>query len=130
MTNEVKVDFTDDLDLHGAKDHQVEETNLERCELHVIEPVTSNFQFIDKVQIFLIAEGLDTVLLAADEKLYEKSTSKKILIPLVTDLDMEEYLRKGIIQYMLRYTHHKPLLKDHHIKINSKVRVDSRRFGI
>lgn len=129
-TNVIDLDFTDDLDLHGAKDNQVEETWLDRVELHMIEPVNANFVFLDAVEIYLIADGLDTIKLASDAKLYEQSTSRKITVPLATDIDLEEYLRKPQMQYMLRFTQHNPTLIDHHIKINSKIRVDSRRFGV
>lgn len=130
LTNDIKVDFTEDLDLHGAKDKQVEEAVLERVELHIIEPLNSNFLFIDKVEVFLEAEGKQPVLLAKDEELYKKSDAVKIFVPLTDAFDMEESLRTSKMRYRVRYTKHKAIRRDHHIKVNLKVRVDSRRFGL
>ena len=130
FTNMVKVDFEEDLDLHGAKDKQLEETILQRVELHMIEPVNAHFKFLDEVEIYLIADGLDTVKIASDVSLHEQSDAKKIFVPLATDIDIEQYLRKDQIQYMVKFTQHEKTQIDHHIKVNSKVKVDSKRFGL
>jgi len=129
-TNKFKVDFTDDLDAHGAKDNQVEETWMERCELHIIEPVSEDFKFFDSIEVYLLAQDLDPLLLAADGSLHMNTNSKKIIVPLVSDKDIEEYLRKGELQYRVRYTQIKGTIIDRHIKVNLKIKVDARRFGL
>jgi hypothetical protein len=129
-TNTFDLDFTEDLDLHGSKDKQVEEALLHRVEMHVIEPVSTNFSFLDKVEVYLVPGDGAPIKIASDEKLYAKSVTPKIFVPIISDIDMEDILRNDDMKYIVRYTLHDELTESRHIKVNIKVRVDSRRFGL
>jgi hypothetical protein len=130
VTNNFEINFDEDLEFHGTKEKKIEEARLQRVEFHMIEPVLADFKFLDQVEVYLIVGGSDPVLIASDEKLFVKSTSSKIFIPIVDEIDMEDHLLKENMQFVLRYTLKRESTEAHHIKINIKVRVDSRRFGV
>jgi len=106
----------------------VEEATLKKFNVTILEPIDGTFSFLNKVEIFLSADGLTEKLIAWKDNI--SNTVGNSLKLETTSSNLRKYLISDEIRVRLKTTSSEPLKEDLLLELKSIVEVDAKVFGI
>ncbi len=127
-TPSIKTNSTEIFEINDTRKNLLEEIKLERLTLNIIDPADGDFSFLESIEIYITAEGLEEVLVAWK---YEIDDSVGSSISLETsDDDLTSFI--VLDEFTLKFTTvtDKLILSDHTIEVQSSFFVDARILGI
>lgn len=104
----------------------VEEIKLQSMVLDLTSPNDEDFSFLESIEIFLSAEGLNEIKIAWKTNI--TSTSNQLNLQ-TSDKDLKAYLKKDEFTLKVTTVTDEALSRDHHIDINSVFWVDAKVLG-
>lgn len=104
----------------------VEEAILEELSLHVVDPDGATFSFLESIEVYMSAEGLDEVLIAFNNQVPPEAYIE--LEPVGQDL--KEYIKKDEIVLSVKVVTDEIILQDHTIDIHTEFYIDAKILGI
>lgn len=127
-TPKIKTNSTEVFEINDTRKDLIEDIKLEELVLNLSDPADADFSFLQSIEIYISAEGLEEVLVAWK---YDIDNSAG------TSLDLEtagDDLSPFIVQdeFTLKFTTvtDKLILSDHQIEVNARFFVDAKILGL
>ncbi len=105
----------------------IESVKLHACTLSILSPEGSNFDFLKSIKVYLIAEGLDDVLIANIPDVPDGLTELEVE---VDDHDLKPYLEAKEIKLHLQAETDKVISQDHEVNAVVELLVDAKILGV
>lgn len=105
----------------------VEEIKLTKLQLEVTTPSDADFSFLESIEVYISAEGLDEILIASKVEVPE---SVSALDREVMDTDLKEYIKKDNYSLRLNTVTDEAISQDHEIDVKSTFFVDAKILGL
>jgi len=128
ITPSIKTNTTQIFEINNTRKDLVEEIQLEKLTLNIIDPVDADFSFLESIEIYISAEGLEEVLVAWKYEI-EDSVGSSIILETSGD-DLTPYI--VLDEFTLKFTTvtYKVVLLDQTIEVRSTFFVDAKILGI
>lgn len=127
--------FTPDIESNSETEFEVNDTRKDKIQhitltglrLEITSPSGQEFDFIEDIELFISADGLDEVLLAYK---YNMNNSEGNTISMsCSQNDFQEYIKKDKFKLRCRTVTDEYNLSDVEIKIFSTFKVDAKLIG-
>ncbi len=105
----------------------VEEARLTKMTMSIDTPSNGNFNFLESVNIYISAEGLDEILMATRSSIPD---GLKVLELEPTGADLTEYVKKDEISLRVETTIDEITLNEYSIDVHSEFFIDAKILGI
>lgn len=105
----------------------IETIHLTQLNLKITAPDNSNFRFLRKIELFIVAEDLEEKRIAWKEDIPEDI--EKFLSLHISNEDLKEYIKKEKFTLRVNTVTDEILTSDHHIDIQSSFFVDAKVLG-
>ena len=128
LTPSIKTNSTEIFEINDTRKNLVEEIQLEKLILNIIDPSDADFSFLESIEIYISAEGLEEVLVAWRYDI-EDSVGSSLVLETSGD-DLAPYII--LDEFSLKFTTviDKLILSDHTIEVQSSFFVDAKILGI
>ncbi|NHF61038.1 hypothetical protein FK220_016925 [Flavobacteriaceae bacterium TP-CH-4] len=128
VTPDVETNSESEFAVNDTRKDLIEEIKLKSLRLNITSPDNQDFSFLKSVEIFISAEGLEEVPIAAITEVPEDIGS---LLELDTsDRDIKEYIKKDKFNLRLNTVTDEVLTSDCYIDVKSVFFVDAKILGI
>ena len=127
-TNDIENDTESTFENNDTRKDLVERATLKKFNVTILDPTDAKFTFINKVEIFVNAEGLEEKLIAWKDNI--PSNIGNYLVLETTSSDIKKYLTSDAIRVRLKTTSSSPLTEDLLLDLKSTVEVDAKILGI
>lgn len=92
LTPDIEINLSEQFENNNSRKDLIESAKLTKMTLIIKSPDGANFDFLNKVELFIEVEGEDSVLLASVTDIPEDGLRS---IPMVvTDIELKQYLNK------------------------------------
>jgi hypothetical protein len=127
-SNDVENDTESTFEINDTRKDLVERATLKKFNVTILEPNDARFTFLNKIEIFVETDDLDSKLIAWKDNI---PTDIGNFIKLeTTSRDLKKYLTSAAIRVRLKTTSSSPLTEDLLLDLKSTVEVDAKIFGI
>ena len=128
VTPSIKTNSTEIFEINDTRKNLVEEIQLEQLTLKIIDPADADFSFLESIEIYMAAEGLEEVLVAWKYDI-DDSVGSSIILETSGD-DLTPYI--VLDEFTLKFTTvtDKVVLSDQTIEVQSTFFVDAKILGI
>ena len=128
VTPSIKTNSAEIFEINDTRKNLVEEIQLEKLALNIIDPTDADFSFLESIEIYIAAEGLVEVLVAWKYDI-DDSVGSTLILETSGD-DLTSYIVSD--EFTLKFTTvtDKIILSDHTIEIESRFFVDAKILGI
>lgn len=106
----------------------IEEIKLSELEMIILSPDNADFSFLNSIEVYISAAGLDEILIASLDDVPENSGNRITLN--TSDLDLKEYIKKDEFSLRLNTVTDEVISTDHELEINSTFFVDAKILGL
>lgn len=127
LTPDMETNSESQFEVNDTRKDLIEEIKLTKLQMVITSPTDADFSFLNSVEVYISAEGLDEIKIA--EKEVDK-TAGSILDVDVLDIDLKEYIKKDKFNLRLNTVTDEVINEDHEIDVNSTFFVDARILGI
>lgn len=114
------------FEVNDTRKDKIEEIFLRELKLSVNKPNGEDFSFLQQIELYLNADGLDEVKIAWKEDIPETATT--VFLDL-TEQDLQEYIKKDEFSLRVRAVTDEVLANDHTIGIDSEYWVNAKVIG-
>ena len=127
--------FTPDIESNSEAEFEVNDTRKDKIQsirligmtLEIVSPPGQEFDFLEDIELFISADGLDELLLAY---VYNMNNSVGSTINITcSQNDFQEYIKKDKFKLRIRTISDEYNLSDVEIKIKSTFNVDAKLIG-
>ncbi len=112
--------------VNDTRKDKIEEITLTELDMTITSPNGQDFSFLESINLYLNADGLDEVLIAWKNPVPQSATT---LMLETTELDMKEYIKKDEFTLRINCTTDEVITSDHHLNVRSKYFVDAEILG-
>lgn len=105
----------------------IEEIKVTEVTLTLTQPSSADFSFLESIEVFIQADGLDETRVAWQENVPENVGSTLSLN--TSDMDLQEYVKKDEIVLRARTVTDEALTSDHHIEVYTNFFVNAKVLG-
>ncbi|MBT8236177.1 MAG: hypothetical protein KJO04_08290 [Bacteroidia bacterium] len=128
FTPEIESNSESEFAINDTRKDLIEEIQLKELSLRITAPQEEDFSFLESVEIFITAEGLEEVLIASMTDVPQDIGD---LLELDTsNADIQEYIKKDRFQLRLNTVTDEAIAVDHYIDVNAIFFVDAKILGI
>jgi hypothetical protein len=124
VTPEKETNSETTFEINDTRKEKIQEIILIELTLDLSAPNGADFSFLERIEIYLNAEGLDEVLLAWKDPVPDAASTSLALE--VTNVDMQEYIKKDQFTLRVKAVTDEILSQDHELSIFSKYFVDAK----
>lgn len=126
-TPEIESNSESEFEVNDTRKDKIQHINLSSLNLEITAPANQEFDFIEDIELFISADGLDEILLAYTYNI-ENSVGNTLVLT-CSQNDFQEYIKKDKFKLRLRTMTDEYNLNDVEIKIKGKFRVDAKLIG-
>jgi len=128
VTPSIKTNSTEIFEINDTRKNLVEEIQLEQLTLNIIDPLDGDFSFLESIEIYIAADGLEEVLVAWKYDI-EDSVGSSLILETSGD-DLTSFI--VLDEFTLKFTTvtDKVVLSDQTIEVQSTFFVDAKILGI
>ncbi len=127
-TPEVSVDSQQEFENNNSRRDLIENARLRKLVLSIKSPDTGNFDFLNEIEIYIEADGLDRVLIASLDAIPE--TQLKTIELDVASTELVSYLRKDSYTLIYNVKVDQTIETEYVIEANSDIFIDAEILGI
>lgn len=127
-TPETETNSESKFEVNDTRKDLIEEIRLTELELVIITPTDSDFSFLNSIDVFISAEGLDEIKIASQPEVPENVGNTLNLETM--DVDLKEYIKKDQFSLRLNTVTDEFISSDHEIEVNSTFFVDAKILGL
>ncbi|MRI01861.1 hypothetical protein GH721_15065 [Kriegella sp. EG-1] len=127
FTPDTETNSESKFDSNDTRKDLIESIKLTKLQLNITSPEDTDFSFLESIEVYINADGLDEILIANKE---EVSETVSILDLDVTDVELKEYIKKDSYSLRLNTVTDETLGQDHEIHVNSTFYVDAKILGL
>ena len=128
FTPEMETDSESKFAVNDTRKDLIEEITLTELELIIISPDNADFSFLNSIEVFISAEGLEEIQIASLDEVPEDSGNKILLN--TSDTDLKEYIKKDEFSLRLHTVTDELMSTDHELEVNSTFFVDAKILGL
>lgn len=128
FTPEIESNSESEFAINDTRKDLIEEIQLKELKLQITAPQDADFSFLESVEIYIAAEGLDEVLIAS--KTDVPADIGDLLDLDTTTADIQEYIKMDRFQLRLNTVTDEALAVDHYIDVHAVFFVDAKILGI
>lgn len=127
FTPDMETNSESKFEVNDTRKDLIEEIKLTKLQLVIISPTDADFGFLNSVEVYISAEGLDEIKIA--EKDVDENIGNTLDVN-VFDIDLKEYIKKDAFNLRLNTVTDEAIGSDHEIDVNSTFFVDAKILGI
>jgi len=127
-SNNIENDVESTFEINNTRKDLVERATLKKFNVTILEPTDGNFDFLNKIEIFVKTDVLEEKLIAWKDKI--PNDIGNYLELETTNSDLKKYLTSDAIRVQLRTASSSPLTEDLLLDLRSTVEVDAKILGI
>lgn len=128
ITPEVTTNSESEFENNNTNTDLIESIKLTRLTLDLQSPESGDFNFLNEISIFIVAEDLPEVLIAS---LFEIPENGARSLSLETeDVELRAYIQADSYRLRTETTTDQTIESDHEIEISTRFRVDAEILGI
>lgn len=116
------------FEINNTRKDLVERATLKKFNVTILEPTDGNFNFLNKIEIFVKTDALEEKLIAWKDNI--PNDIGNYLELETTNSDLKKYLTSDAIRVRLKTTSSSPLTEDLLLDLKSTVEVDAKILGI
>lgn len=105
----------------------IEEIKLTQLQLVITSPKDADFSFLESIEVFISAEGLEETKIAYLLEVPETVTTLDLE---VSDADLKEFIKKDSYNLRLNTVTDEAMSQDHEIDVKSTFFVDAKILGL
>lgn len=128
FTPDVETNSESEFEVNDTRKDLIEDIRLRKLELDITAPSDQDFSFLESVEVFISAEGLDEIKIAYIKQVPETIGNSLSLD--VENIDIKEYIKKDKFNLRLNTVTDKVLTNDCSIAVKSIFFVDAKILGI
>lgn len=128
FTPEIESNSESEFAINDTRKDLIEEIQLKELKLQITAPQDADFSFLESVEIYIAADGLDEVLIAS--KTDVPADIGDLLELDTTTTDIQEYIKMDRFQLRLNTVTDEALAVDHYIDVHAVFFVDAKILGI
>ena len=128
FTPDVQTNSESEFAVNDTRKDLIEEIQLKQLQLKITSPDQEDFSFLESIEIYITAEGMDEVLIASKTEVPQDVGD---LLDLDTSsIDIQEYIKMDSFQLRLSTVTDEALAVDHYIDVSAVFFVDAKILGI
>ncbi len=127
ITPDMETNSESQFEINDTRKDLIEEIKLTELKMVISSPTNADFSFLNSVEVYISAEGLDEIKIA--EKEVEENVGSTLDVN-VLDIDLKEYIKKDEFNLRLTTVTDEVINEDHKIDLNSTFFVDAKILGI
>lgn len=127
-TPDTETNSESQFSVNDTRKDLIEEIQLTKLRLVLASPEGADFSFLESIEVYISAEGLDEVKIAWNDAV--PADAGDILDLETSDADLQEYIKKDSFTLRLRTITDETLATDHNINVFSTFFVDARILGL
>ena len=127
FTPKIETNSESTFEVNDTRKDLVESIQLTNITLTITDPDNANFSFLESIEVYLSAEGLDEIKVAWEDPVPEDTGNELVLE--TTDMNLEAYIKKDEFKLRLKTVTDELLSKDYHIDVHATLFVDAKILG-
>ncbi len=127
ITPDMETNSKSQFEVNDTRKDLIEEIKLTELKMVITSPTNADFSFLNSVEVYISAEGLDEIKIA--EKEVDENVGSTLDVN-VLDIDLKEYIKKDEFNLRLNTVTDEVINEDHEIDVNSIFFVDAKILGI
>lgn len=128
LTPDMETNSDSEFEVNDTRKDLIEEIKLTELKLKITSPDDEDFSFLESLQVYISAEGLDEIKIASKETI-DANTGNTLDVD-VLDVDLKEYIKKDKFNLRLNTVTDEAMSTDYQIEVNSTFFVDAKILGI
>jgi hypothetical protein len=128
FTPDIESNAESTFSVNNTRKDLIQEIRLTKLDLKISSPPSASFDFLKSITIFISAEGLPEIEIAAKDNIPDNVGA---FLSLDTkDVDLKEYIKKDQFKLRLNTTTDQVITSDYHIDVQLSFFVDAKILGI
>lgn len=127
FTPDTETNSENKFESNDTRKDLIEEIKLTKLQLEVTSPSGADFSFLESIEVYISAEGLDEIKIASKT---DVSPTSNLLDLEVVDVDLKEYIKKDSYSLRLNTVTDEAMSTDHTIDVKSTFFVDAKILGL
>ncbi|WP_419212818.1 hypothetical protein ACNR9Q_01515 [Maribacter sp. X9] len=128
FTPETETNSESKFEVNDTRKDLIEEIKLTELEMVIISPSDADFSFLNSVEVYISADGLDEILVASLDEVPANAGGTILLN--TEDKDLKEYIKKDEFSLRLHTVTDELMSTDHELQVNSTFFVDAKILGL
>lgn len=128
FTPEMETNSESTFAVNDTRKDLIEEITLTELELFIVSPDTADFSFLNSIEVYISADGLEEILIASLDEVPEEVGNRITLN--TSDADLKEYIKKDEFSLRLNTVTDELMSTDHELDVNSTFFVDAKILGL
>jgi|TARA_R110002051_G_scaffold143507_5_gene216458 hypothetical protein len=128
FTPEMETNSESTFAVNDTRKDLIEEITLTELELVMISPDGADFSFLNSIEVYISAEGLEEIRIAYLEEVPDNAGS--VITLNTSDTDLKEYIKKDEFSLRLNTVTDELMSTDHELEVNSTFFVDAKILGL
>ena len=127
-TPQMETNSESEFESNNTHKDLIEDIRLRVLKLTLTSPENEDFSFLESINIFIVADGLEELEIAFNENV--SATAGKVLELQTIDVDIKDYIKKDKFSLRVKAVTDEVIATDHNIDIHSEFFVDAKILGI
>lgn len=127
LTPDTETNSESTFESNDTRKDLIEEIKLTKLQLEITSPTDSDFSFLESIEVFISAEGVQEILIASKVEVPETGSTLDLD---VSDADLKEYIKKDNYSLRLNTVTDEAMSQDHQINVKSSFFVDAKILGL
>ncbi|SFR53501.1 hypothetical protein [Maribacter stanieri] len=128
FTPEMETNSESTFAVNDTRKDLIEEIKLTDLELVIISPEEADFSFLNSIEMYISADGLEEILIANLDEVPEDAGN--VITLDTSDTDLKEYIKKDEFSLRLNTVTDELMSTDHELEVNSTFFVDAKILGL
>tara|TARA_R110002111_G_scaffold148719_1_gene215818 strand:+ start:364 stop:897 length:534 start_codon:yes stop_codon:yes gene_type:complete len=128
FTPEMETNSESTFAVNDTRKDLIEEIKLTNLELVMISPEEADFSFLNSIEVYISADGLEEILIANLDEVPEDAGN--VITLDTSDTDLKEYIKKDEFSLRLNTVTDELMSTDHELEVNSTFFVDAKILGL
>jgi hypothetical protein len=128
FTPEMETNSESTFEVNDTRKDLIEEIKLTELEMVIISPDGADFSFLNSIEVYISADGLEEIKIAYLEEVPEDAGS--VITLDTSDTDLKEYIKSDEFSLRLNTVTDELMSSDHELEVNSTFFVDAKILGL
>lgn len=128
LTPDVETNSSSKFENNNTNADLVESVYLTEMDLTITSPSNTDFSFLESIEVYIVAEGLEDVKIAWEDNV-PKNTGDKLVLT-TTEKDLKEFVKKDVFNLRVKTVTDEAITKEHTINAYTVFFVDAKVLGI
>jgi len=128
VTPEVTTNSESTFENNNTNSDLVESVKLTTLRLDLLTPASGDFDFLNEISIFIIADGLPEQLIASKVAIPENGARTLTLD--IENVELEAYIKSDAYRLRTETTTDQTIESDHEIEIYTQFKIDAKILGV